>query len=47
MWLATVILMVGLLALLASISREWKGPGRQDLGLMSQRWLSEHRAGRQ
>jgi hypothetical protein len=38
-------LVLGVLGLGSFISRGGHGTRRTDLGLMSQRWLAEHRAG--
>jgi hypothetical protein len=45
MWLLTVVLSLCLLGLLAAGFRPWRAPRGADLGVMSQQWLSEHRAG--
>jgi hypothetical protein len=44
-WLVTIGLSLSALSLLALAFRPWRVAGSGDLGVMSQQWLSEHRAG--
>ena len=45
MWMLAIALSLGALGLLALAARPWRGPRGGDLGVMSQQWLMEHRAG--
>jgi len=43
-WLVALALLLGGLGLFALGFRPWRGSGRGDLGVMSERWLAENRA---
>jgi hypothetical protein len=45
MWLAMTALTLFVIGLLAFGVRPWLDTRGRDLGVMSQQWLSEHRAG--
>ena len=45
MWLMTIGLTLGVLAVFAFMTGRWRTTRREDHGSMSQQWLAEHRAG--